>query len=223
MILPTIAGSVNNRYSMRDLEYVRDLGLVAPSGLVRMANPVYAEVIPRELTFAQNSELESLVSPGWYVRGDGSLDLQKLLKAFQGYFRENSESWLERYGHREAGPHLVLHAYLHRVVNGGGRITREYALARRRADLLIEWPRPGGTLYSNPSKHVIECKVVGERSRVESIIREGLQQTESYMDLCGAESGHLVVFDTRPGKAWKDRIFRRNLQPDQVPITVWGM
>ncbi|MDE0101093.1 MAG: hypothetical protein OXN89_01815 [Bryobacterales bacterium] len=223
VILPMIAGSVNNRYSERDLEYVRDLGLVAAAGPVRMANPIYAEVIPRELTLAQNSELESLVTPTWYVRTDGGLDLPKLLEAFQGYFRENSEAWLERYGHREAGPHLVLQSYLHRVVNGGGRITREYAVARRRSDLLIEWPQRGGTLHSNPSRHVIECKVVGKRSGLERVIREGLRQTESYMDLCAAESGHLVVFDMRPGKTWRERIFRRSPEPVQARITVWGM
>ena len=223
VILPMIAGSDDARFTPRDLEYVRDLGLVAVSGPVRMANPIYAEVIPRELTLTQQAVLESLISPAWYVLKDGSLDLPKLLEAFQGYFRENSESWLERYGHREAGPHLVLQTYLHRVVNGGGRITREYALARRRSDLLIEWPRPGGTLHSNPSKHVVECKVVGERSGLKRVIREGLRQTESYMDLCGAESGHLVVFDMRPGKTWKERIFTRSPEPGQAPITVWGM
>ncbi|MDE0105422.1 MAG: hypothetical protein OXN89_23850 [Bryobacterales bacterium] len=223
VILPMIAGSDDARYTPRDLEYVRDLGLVAAAGPVRMANPIYAEVVPRDLTLTQQSVLESLISPTWYVRKDGSLDLPKLLEAFQGYFRENSDSWLERYGHREAGPHLVLQSYLHRVVNGGGRITREYALARGRSDLLIEWPRPGGTLHSNPSKHVVECKVVGDRSGPERVIGEGLRQTESYMDLCGAESGHLVVFDIRPGRTWKERIFRRGPEPGQAPITVWGM
>ncbi len=223
VILPMIAGSDDARYTPRDLEYVRDLGLVAATGPVRMANPIYAEVVPRELTLTQQSVLESLISPTWYVRKDGSLNLPKLLESFQGYFRENSESWLERYGHREAGPHLVLQSYLHRVVNGGGRITREYALARRRSDLLIEWPRPGGTLHSNPSKHVVECKVVGDRSGLERVIREGLQQTESYMDLCSAESAHLVVFDMRPEKSWKDRIIVRGPEPGQAPITVWGM
>ena len=223
VILPMIAGSVNNRFSARDLEYVRDLGLVAAAGPVRMANPIYAEVVPRELTVTQQSVLESLISPTWYVRKDGGLNLPKLLKAIQGYFRENSESWLQRYGHREAGAHLMLQSYLHRVVDGGGRITREYALARRRSDLLIEWPRPGGTLHSSPSKRVVECKVVGERSGLKRAIREGLRQTESYMDLCSAESGHLVVFDMRPERTWKERIFTRSPEPGQAPITVWGM
>ncbi len=218
-----IGGSVSNRYSPRDLEYARDLGLVAASGPVRMANPIYAEVIPRELTQAHESELESLVVPSWYRRDDGSLDLPKLMAAFQDHFREHSEFWVQRYGHREAGPQLVLHAFLHRVVNSGGRITREYAVARGRSDLLIEWPRPGGTLVSNPSEHVVECKVVGDRSGLESVILKGREQTASYMDSCGAESGHLVIFDMRPGRTWKERIFRREAEPSQVPITVWGM
>ena len=80
-------GPVNCDYSMRDLEYVRDLGLVATQGRVRMANPIYAEVIPRELTAAQESGLESQVSPSWYVNEDGSLDIKKLIRAFQVYFR----------------------------------------------------------------------------------------------------------------------------------------
>ena len=223
VVLPMLGGSVNAGYTHLDLEYVRDLGLVAAQGQVRMANPIYAEVIPRELTVAQQSELESLISPAWYVRDDGSLDASRLLTAFQDYFRQHSESWVDRYGHREAGPQLVLHAYLQRVLNSGGRITREYAVARGRTDLLIEWPLPGQTLASLASKHVIECKVVGEKSGLQRVVREGLQQTAWYMDRCGAQSGHLVVFDMRPGRSWEERVFRKDPQPDQSPITVWGM
>ncbi len=117
----------------------------------------------------------------------------------------------------------MLHAYLQRVVNSGGRITREYAVARGRTDLLIEWPLPGQALASPASNHVIECKVVGEKSGLQRVIREGLQQTAWYMDRCGAQSGHLVVFDMRPGRSWEERVFRKDPEPDQPPITVWGM
>ena len=223
VILPMLAGSVNWDYSLRDLEYVRDLGLVAAQGKVRMANPIYAEVIPRELTAAHESGLESQVSPSWYVREDGSLDLPKLLGAFQGYFREHSESWVERYGHREAGPQLVLHAYLHRVINSGGRITREYAVGRGRTDLLVEWPLAGHPLGSDASRHVIEFKVLRERSGRESVIRQGREQTARYMDRCGAETGHLLVFDLREGRSWEERVFRKDPQPGSAPITVWGL
>ena len=223
VILPMIAGSPGYDYSGRDLEYVRDLGLVAAAGPVRMANPIYAEVIPRELTTVQESDLQGRVSPRWYIRPDGSLDLKALLTGFQDYFRQHSESWVERYGHREAGPQLVLHGYLHRVVNSGGRVTREYAVARGRSDLVIEWPRPGSPLSDRPLKYVIECKVVGEKSALESTILKGLEQTAWYMDRCGAESGHLVVFDLRPDRSWEERVFRRDPEAGARPITVWGL
>ena len=223
VILPMIAGSPGYNYSGRDLEYVQDLGLVAADGAVRMANPIYAEVIPRELTMTQESDLRGRVSPRWYIREDGSLDLEALLAGFQDYFREHSESWVERYGHREAGPQLVLHGYLHRVVNSGGRITREYAVARGRSDLMVEWPRPGRPLADRPRKHVIECKVVGERKGLESTIRKGLEQTAGYMARCGAESGHLVIFDLRRNQSWDERVFRRDPEPGAPPITVWGL
>ena len=57
VILPMLAGSAVWDYSTRDLEYVRDLGLVASGGTVRIANPIYAEVIPRELTAVLQSGL----------------------------------------------------------------------------------------------------------------------------------------------------------------------
>ena len=223
VILSMIAGSPGYEYSKRDLAYVQDLGLVAASGPVRMANPIYAEVIPRRLTTVQEFELEGRGTSGWHIRPDGSLDLTALLAGFQDFFHEHSEAWLERYGHREAGPQLVLYGYLRHVVKRGGRITWEYAVGRGRSDLVVEWPRPGRPLADRPLKQVIECKVVGEKKGLESTIGKGLEQTVWYMDRCGAEAGHLVVFDLRPNKSWEERVFRRDPEPGAPPITVWGM
>ncbi len=223
VILSMIAGSPGYEYSKRDLAYVQDLGLVAASGPVRMANPIYAEVIPRRLTTVQEFELEGRGTSGWHIRPDGSLDLTALLAGFQDFFHEHSEAWLERYGHREAGPQLVLYGYLRHVVKRGGRITWEYAVGRGRSDLVVEWPRPGRPLADRPLKQVIECKVVGEKKGLESTIGKGLEQTVWYMDRCGAEAGHLVVFDLRPNKSWEERVFRRDPEPGAPPITVWGL
>ena len=46
------------------------------------------------------------------------MNLGKLLEAFQEYFRENSEHWLKLFQYREAGPQLLLQAFLQRVLNG---------------------------------------------------------------------------------------------------------
>ena len=94
----------------------------------------------------------------WYVDPGGTLDMDGLLSAFQEFFRANSEHWIERAQYREAGPQLVLQAFLHRVVNGRGRIEREYALGSRRVDLLVVWPEGDG----RESRFVVECKPVRE-------------------------------------------------------------
>ena len=214
VVEPLLSGGDERAFSARDIEYVRDLGLVALHGPLRIANPVYAEVVPRELTSAAQEGL--VQETAWYVDAGGRLDVPKLLAAFQDFFREHSEHWVARFDYQEAGPQLLLQAFLQRVANGGGRIEREYGLGRGRTDLLIVWPQGGRT-----HKFVVECKVV--HKGLESTIREGLRQTRGYMDRCAAESGQLVVFDRRTGRSWKDKIFQREESVEGGAITVWGM
>ena len=92
VIQPMLSGAAHRSYATRDLEYVRNLGLVAPAAPPRIANPIYAQVVPRELTYATQKDL--VVEPTWYIDDGGALNLGKLLEAFQGIFRENSEHWL---------------------------------------------------------------------------------------------------------------------------------
>ena len=213
VIEPMLSGAALRSYTTRDLEYVRDLGLVALDVPPRIANPIYAEVIPRELTYATQQDI--LVEPAWYIDDDGGLNLDKLLEAFQQYFRENAEHCLKLFQYREAGPQLLLQAFLHRVLNGGGRIAREYGLGRRRVDLFILWPRPGAV-----QRFVIECKIL--RGGLDETLKKGLPQTADYMDRCAADSGHLVVFD-RSEKPWAEKVYRRTEEFDGTPIEVWGI
>ena len=220
VVEPLLSGAIEDESSTPDLEYVRDLGLIAPDAPPRIANPIYAEVVPRELTYAVQEKL--LHDAAWYVDAGGGLDLDKLLAAFQSFFREHSEHWVARFDYAEAGPQLLLQAFLQRIVNGGGRIEREYGLGRGRTDLLIIWPRAGESAPHATSRFVVECKVL--HKSLPRTVREGLAQTAGYMDRCAAQSGHLVIFDRTEGKRWKDKIFRRK-EPaeDGREITVWGM
>jgi hypothetical protein len=42
--------------------------------------------------------------------------------------------------YKEVASQLLLMAFLQQVVNGGGRIDREYGLGRGRVDLYVAWP-----------------------------------------------------------------------------------
>ncbi len=222
VVEPMLSGSDEPGYHLHDLDYVRDLGLVARASPPRIANPIYAEVVPRELGYVLQDSLDQEVA--WYVNADGGLNLDKLLAAFQAFFRAHSEHWLERFAYREAGPQLILQAFLHRLVNGGGRIEREYGLGRGRTDLLILWPAGDGAPEAW-SRFVIECKVLhaGRRRSLDGVIATGVEQTLRYLDRCGGEAGHLVVFDRTEGTSWEEKVFRREVRRDGRTIIVWGM
>ena len=241
VIEPILAGRGEFlRLEEGDSAYVRDLGLVEASGPLKIANPIYREVIPRLLSAAEEDREDRFVGDiADFRRDDGSLDVTRLLTGFQQFFREHSEWWSQGFTVREAALQVLLQAFLQRVVNAGGRIVREYGLGRARADLLIEWRLGDGT-----QRFVVECKVRRERDGLETVIREGAAQTAAYLDRCGAEEGHLVVMDQDEGKTWEEKIFRRSLpvrrasapdaepaweaaphedSPETRPILVWGM
>ena len=197
VVEPLLSGG-EARHEIRDLEYVRDLGLIDGNQPPRIANPIYAEVVPRELGYILQSSLDQ--NPAWYVDDDGGLNMDKLLTAFGTFFGEHSEHWLGRFSeYPEAGPQLILQSYLQRVVNGGGRIEREYGLGRGRTDLLVLWPREAGQPSDLWERFVVECKVLrdSDRKSLAWTVERGVEQTLGYMKKCGAEEGHLVVIDRR--------------------------
>jgi hypothetical protein len=217
VIEPLLAGEVlTTELNKDDVSYVLDLGLIrqARGGEIRIANLIYQEVIPRELGWNIQSGMSEQTQ--WYVTPEGRLDLSKLLAAVQEFFREHSEHWVERFQYKEAGPQLLLQAFLQRIVNGGGRIEREYGLGHLRTDLLIIWPHPKGV-----QRAVIELKVL--HKGLEQTLRAGLEQTRQYLDRCGAAEGHLVIFDRTPGKPREEKLFHRTETVQGTHIQVWGM
>ncbi len=217
VIEPILAGESDPELIRTDdLQYVRDLGLIRAQGHAAIANKIYQEVIPRELTYS--TQLTITHETSWYVAADGRLDMPKLLAAFQTFFRQHSEHWLERFSYKEAGPQLLLQAFLQRVLNGGGRIEREYGLGRERTDLLIFWPHANGHAVQ---RVVLELKI---RYRdLEKTIQAGLEQTWRYMDKANTTEGHLIIFDRTPDKPWAEKVFQRAETYKGVKILVWGM
>ena len=141
--------------------------------------------------------------------------MEYLFKDFQAFWRENSEIiWDELYEnglheYKEASPHLVLQAFLQRVINGGGRISREMALGKKRVDLCIEWQN---------QKYPIEIKIFKNNKT----ITDGLEQTYEYMEKCGGNEGWLVVFDRDTNKSWEEKLFIRSESYKDKTVTVIG-
>ncbi|MEZ4302758.1 MAG: ATP-binding protein [Polyangiaceae bacterium] len=196
---PMIAGERTRGDALDDdFAYVISLGLLRRGeGTYEIANPIYREVIPRALTYVDQGQIQLRSSS--FVRPDGSLDMPKLMAEWQVFWREDGHLAAEGFHYRESGPHLMLMAYLQRVVNGGGRIEREYALGRGALDLLIRW---------RGARHVVEVKV-RRGSRTEE---RAVEQVSAYLTSLDQEEGWLVLFDLRKGVSWSERIWSKQVE-----------
>lgn len=193
-----------------DFAYVMGLGLVrSRAGQFEIANPIYREVIPRALTYIQQMQIAA--DPATFVGPEGVLDVPKLMSAWQTFWRKDGHLAAEGFGYRESGPHLMLMAFLQRLVNGGGRVEREYGLGRGALDLMIEW---------RGARHAIEVKL--RRDTETEAEAEALEQVAGYLDRAGLQEGWLVMYDLRSTLPWTERLSQRTLDAHGKRVHVVG-
>jgi hypothetical protein len=181
-----MAGQDLGETSNDDRDFLVDLGLLRREnggGLV-IANPMYREILPRVLAQGPQDSLPS-ISPTW-LTATGTLDVSALRDAFMAFWLQHGEPLLNSALYHEIAPHLVLMAFLHRVVNGGGTLEREYAIGRDRMDLCLR--------YSSVTLG-IEVKVQRDDGRDQ--LNLGLIQIEPYLARLQLNFGWLVIFDRR--------------------------
>jgi len=206
VIEPLLAGATLSNIPLDDLDYVTDLGLVTRTrGGIQIANPIYKEVIPRTLSIIPEASLPA-IHPTW-LTDDNQLDPDKLLTAFLAFWRQHGQPLLKSAPYHEIAPHLVLMAFLHRVVNGNGTIDREYAIGAGRMDLLVRY---------GPTRLALELKVW--RDGAKDPLAEGLAQLDGYLSGLGLPTGWLVIFDQRSRSATvPDLAERTTSEPATTP------
>ena len=192
-----------------DKQFCLDLGLLKESkGFLIPSNPIYAEVIIRTLSYSAQMEMQTMVEETPWVKED-QLDMNSLLKAFQQFWRENSEAYSRQViQYTEAVPHLMLQAFLQRVINGGGQIVREFALGRMRLDLLV--------IYKT-GRYPIEIKLKYQLKAIDP-----RKQLLAYMDRTGTKEGWLVIFDQDSSVIWEAKIrWETDTIQGKVVHSVW--
>jgi len=206
---PILAGTMlDPEVPDRDIEYCEDLGIVTKSNRqLKIANPIYQEILPRELTWG--SQRRMVLDDRRWALDDGRLDIQGILRALVEFWRENGEWMVVGQKWPEFAHQIVVMAFLQRLVNGGGTINREYGLGRKRLDLLINW-HLGLDEQGIPTaedRHAIECKVWHDGQK--DPLAKGLEQLDGYLARLGLDTGTLLLFDARStspkGEEWETR------------------
>jgi hypothetical protein len=182
-----IGEEVDNTNINEDKQYLIDLGLIrSGKQALEIANPIYREVIPRELTSYRQDMLAQ--ESKWYIKPDGKLDIQKVLDAYIKFYKEHSELVTKRKTYNEAAHHLLFMAWLQRIVNGGGYITREYAAGLKRLDLCIDFAG---------ERFAFELKLSSKQALI-----DGKTQLVDYLQRLSLDSGWLIIFSRKPVEDW---------------------
>ncbi|MFG1945867.1 hypothetical protein [Nonomuraea sp. NPDC048826] len=219
VIEPIVAGAWPGMdVSLDDVSYVRDLGLIRSTRDLEIANPIYREVLLRVL--GDRAERFVRADPRSFVLPDGRFDLPRLLREFVVFWREHGEVLIRQENYHEAACQIILMAFLHRLVNGGGYLDREYAAGTKRLDVLVRWPYPGTDGERLIQREAMELKVW--RAGKDDPLAEGLAQLDGYLDRLTLTTGVLVIFDRRPeAPPWKERgAFEQAVTPSGRQVTV---
>jgi type II secretory pathway predicted ATPase ExeA len=193
-----------------DIAYARDLGIISQTNPIRFANPIYAEIIPRIMAYPIEASIPMEIQPPFFIdEKNNVIDMQKVMTSFQEFYAENAEAWLERYTYKESVHHLLLMAFLQRIVNAGGEIVREMAAGNGRVDLLVK--------YKN-QKTAIELKI----KRGEQSIQKAMLQLNRYLDRLGLKEGYLVIFDPADID-WEQKIYTKEVFYEDKKIIMIGL
>ncbi len=154
----------------------------------RIHNRLYEQLIydymssKLETSGAMKSTGISTVS-GSYTREDGSLDIERVIRKFQEFMKE-------QYSRRDAGflernGRLLFLAFIKPIINGKGFDFKEVQTSEeKRLDVVIT--------FAN-KKYIVELKIWrGERYH-----QEGVKQLCRYLDLQNQQMGYLLIYDLR--------------------------
>ncbi len=205
-IIEAILIGANNEEELlhEDQQYLIDLGLIRKGTIgLEIANPIYREIIPRELTATRQEMLG--INPQWYIKPNGKLDIEKLLSTYIEFYKQHSEMLTKRRTYTEAAHHLLFMAWLQRIVNGGGQISREYAAGLGRLDLCIEFAG---------ERFAFELKLSSNHA-----LKDGKKQLIDYLDRLSLDSGWLIIFSKGKIKDW-NKVGKREVVNERIEV-IW--
>ncbi len=209
-----LLGDAEIDYAHDDFRYVVDLGLVVKGpGGAEPANRMYRDALVRDVGYNRQANTPA---PWWpWRKPDGRLDFPALVDAFRQHWRENSDIIVAHMPQfPEAVCHIAFMSFVHRVVNGGGTVEREFAAGRGAIDVVVSYAG---------ERFVTEVKRVRPRDSLATIKASGVAQLGRYLDTLGMGEGWLLVVNQHPGVSWEERLWQQDLESDGKRLHLVGV
>jgi hypothetical protein len=141
-----------------------------------------------------------------YIKRDGALDLEKAIRKFQEFMKEQYSTrdipFLERNGR------LLFLAFIKPIINGRGYDFKEVEVSEeKRLDMVITFEK---------QKYIVELKIW----RGEAYHREGIRQLCDYLDRQNQSRGYLLIYDLRK-ETGKQGAWEKIEQEGKEIYTAW--
>jgi len=226
IILPMLTGELRQT-EPDDVNYCIDLGLVKKiNGGLHIANKIYHEVLPRELSEQSQDFFPDDIPVRWR-NDDGTVNVTNLLTLFKDYWYENMGIWTsEMSGYREAAPQLITLTFLQRIINGSGDIHREYATGRKRMDIYVKrfyYVGAGAQKTLQIQKIVLEVKTIRDDQNYDTIIQKAFEQTSAYAKSVGVTEAEILIFNRGEKPRWSAVDATEDVEYDGVRLRIWKL
>ncbi|MCC5946741.1 MAG: AAA family ATPase [Bernardetiaceae bacterium] len=174
-------------------------GIFSGNGIIKIHNRIYEQVL---YNYLSNTRLEQLIDEEKYnfrdnyTAADGGLDLERVLRNFQAFMKEQYSKKDSKMLEREW--RLIFLAFLKPIINGQGHDFKEVETSEeKRLDVVVtylQW------------KYILELKRwSGEKSH-----QKGLKQLADYLDIHDVKKGYLLIFDERKSQNWKEERIQKD-------------
>lgn len=203
VVEPLLAGSAEVATAPEvDVQFVRDLGLLAIDDPARIDGRIHQAIVPRLL--AKGAKRAFTDEPSQFFLADGRVAIEPLLHGFAVFYAAHAKELVDAVPYRKVAPELVFLGFLFQMLEGRGWIDVVYGSSRRRIDVTISVV-PASSSSETPHPEQREVLVLVSRRKGDSGLKtRGLVWLEHALEDQLAESGTLVMFDRRdkrsPGK-----------------------
>lgn len=201
-----------------DFAFARELGLIRTDRTVELSNALYRDMIPRIL-YSPVMYLINLDAAD-FLRTDQSLDIQKLMRSFQLFYRNHIDRLVLLIDYGIAGYILVFEALLQKLVDASISVTCEYGVGQGRVVLRLTRSFP------EPQKATFVLKLVKLLSidQFRQIAPKLAQEAEEYLAPGPEELGdcNIVAINTNSELVWEGKAQFPTKDGKGRSLTIWG-
>ncbi|WP_270565902.1 AAA family ATPase [Clostridium beijerinckii] len=163
------------------------------NGKVSISNKIFGEIIYNYMISKLENNYNNIEEYNFkeaFIKKDGGLNIEKILKRFQQFMKEQYSSkdseFIEHHGR------LLFLAFIKPIINGTGFDFKEVQVSEeKRLDVVITY---------NNFKYIIEMKIWRGLKYHEN----GIEQLCDYLDIHDLNKGYLLIFNFNKNKEFKE-------------------